>query len=400
MIIGFLVVGLPIHLLAQTFQVVDNEIIIGRIDSIYSATLDEYRHLWISVPESAENDKSRFPVVYVLDGNAHFYSLVGMIRQLSTSNGNTVLPEMIVVGITNTDRARDLTPSEVSYIPNSGGAEHFTTFLSDELIPYINSTYPTTSHRTLVGHSWGGLYVLNTLINHEELFASYISIDPTIRWNNLVFASKACQYVEKHKFDNRNLYLAMANRLPGNLDLNTVMDDTLKSSEHMRIMLQFSSTCENATGLNFESGFYENDNHTSVPLIATYDALRYLFQWYGFNEEILFDGSNRSAEELLDIITKHYENVADQFGYPFMPPERMIRRFGDITLSERKYEHALALYQMNIDSYPESARAYESMGDYYRSLDQDEKAKDFYLQSLEIEETSRVLSKLGSLESR
>ena len=84
----------------------DNRLSMGIIDSIYSPTLKEYRKLWIYTPDGYKRDnKLRFPVVYLLDGDGHFYSVAGMIQQLSEINGNTVCPEMIVVAILNTDRS-------------------------------------------------------------------------------------------------------------------------------------------------------------------------------------------------------------------------------------------------------------------------------------------------------
>ena len=72
----------------------DNRLSMGIIDSIYSPTLNEYRKLWIYTPDGYKRDKKLlFPVVYLLDGDGHFYSVAGMIQQLSEINGNTVCPE-------------------------------------------------------------------------------------------------------------------------------------------------------------------------------------------------------------------------------------------------------------------------------------------------------------------
>lgn len=54
----------------------------------------------------------RYPVLYLLDGDAHFHSVTGLIQILGTGvNGTYVVPEMIVVAIPNTDRMRDMTPT-------------------------------------------------------------------------------------------------------------------------------------------------------------------------------------------------------------------------------------------------------------------------------------------------
>lgn len=383
---------------AQTVGLNDGQIQIGSVDSIYSDILGEQRPFWVSVPRSAENSKRTYPVVYVLDGTAHFYSTVGMIHQLSVANGNTILPEMIVVGIPNVNRVRDLTPSQVPYMPSSGGAENFTNFIEKELIPFIESKYPVTPYRTLVGHSWGGLFVLNTLVYHTGIFDNYVAIDPSIRWDNLNFFNSATQKLQKGSFDKKSLHLSVANRLPKGLDLNTVMEDTLKSSEHMRTTLQFVKVCENTSGLEFDWKFYENDNHNGVPFIAMYGAFRYLFEWYNFDEEVLFrEGQNMTVDELMDMVINHFKNISDQFGYSFLPPEALINRYGDIVMYERWYEKARALYQLNIDNYPQSFRAYDAMGDLHRAQGDNNNAISFYRKSLEMEENVRVRRKLNNL---
>ena len=116
-----------------------NQIVIGHIDSLYSNILNESRKIWVHIPESARNltfSETKYPVVYLLDGPTHFYSVTGMIRQLSTSNMNTIVPEMIIVAIPNTDRGRDLTPTHVdidffsgdSIQYKSGGGNKFLDF--------------------------------------------------------------------------------------------------------------------------------------------------------------------------------------------------------------------------------------------------------------------------------
>jgi predicted alpha/beta superfamily hydrolase len=116
-----------------------------------------------------KDTSSRYPVVYLLDADAHFESVVGMIRQLSEINGNTNCPAMIVVAIPNTDRTRDLTPTHIvsdlpnmysNFSKNTGGGENFVAFMEKELMPHIDSVYPTQPYRLLIGHSFGGLTVI------------------------------------------------------------------------------------------------------------------------------------------------------------------------------------------------------------------------------------------------
>jgi predicted alpha/beta superfamily hydrolase len=97
---------------AYAQDVVGNAILLGHTDSIRSIILNEKRTFWVRLPAGANNPNNaglRYPVVYVLDGSEHFASVSGIIQYLSEANGNMICPDMIVVGINNTDRTRDLT---------------------------------------------------------------------------------------------------------------------------------------------------------------------------------------------------------------------------------------------------------------------------------------------------
>ena len=77
-----------------------NQISIGTIDSVSSKVLNEERKIWIHLPRSVQNigfSQQKYPVVYLLDGDAHFSSVVGMIEELSEINGNIYYKILIKV---------------------------------------------------------------------------------------------------------------------------------------------------------------------------------------------------------------------------------------------------------------------------------------------------------------
>lgn len=185
----------------------DNKITIGKVDSVYSNILGEQRKIWVYTPgiTTGDNGKGKqYPVLYLLDGDGHFASVAGLVQQLSQVNGNMVLPEMIIVAIPNTDRTRDLTPTHVvsdppmmdsTFSSHSGGGESFAAFIEKELMPHIDSLYPAAPYRLLVGHSFGGLTVMNMLTNHTKMFNAYIAIDPAcgmIKSDFWLLPNKSC----------------------------------------------------------------------------------------------------------------------------------------------------------------------------------------------------------------
>ncbi|MCL9806762.1 alpha/beta hydrolase-fold protein [Flavobacterium amniphilum] len=132
---------------------------VGSEKSMFSKILGEQRKVWIHVPNSNGGDKvvskERYPVIYLLDGNENFKTVVSITEHMSESG---LCPPMIVVGILHPDRLIDLTVGTDKELPDVvGGGEKFMSYVEKELIPYVNSTYPTTSYKTLIGHSLGGV---------------------------------------------------------------------------------------------------------------------------------------------------------------------------------------------------------------------------------------------------
>ena len=169
---------------------------IGSVDSLWSATLSEQRAYLVYTPPSYSDTTvtpQSYPVLYLLDGDAHFHSVSGLVQILGTGvNGTFAVPEMIVVAIPNTDRTRDLTPTHTTAgfdgeaapeFENSGGNPAFFTFLQEELIPHIESRFRTMPYRVFVGHSFGGITALNALYTIPETFDAYVAIDPSLWWD-------------------------------------------------------------------------------------------------------------------------------------------------------------------------------------------------------------------------
>lgn len=153
-------------------------------DSLYSHVLNEKRALQVILPKGYKpGSPNKYDVLYVLDGEtitpyaASTYSLL---------QGEEFLPELIIVGIPNMNldsRERDFTPTHVSGL--SGGADKFLAFLKNELIPYIEKTYPAKAGgNTLYGGSLAGLFVLYSFVTEPSLFKSYVAVDPSLWWDH------------------------------------------------------------------------------------------------------------------------------------------------------------------------------------------------------------------------
>jgi len=380
----------------------DNRLSIGIIDSIYSPTLKEYRKLWIYTPNGYKRDnKSRFPVVYLLDGDGHFYSVAGMIQQLSEINGNTVCPEMVVVAILNTDRSRDLTPTHVlngiyGRFETSGGAENFTGFIGKELMPYIETHYPVAPYRALIGHSFGGLFVINTLIHHTDMFNAYIAIDPSLWWDDQKLMKQGEAALRENRFTNKSLFFAIANTMNPGMDTMQVAHDTSVRTLHIRSNLLFAKYLDSCSGdgLRERWKYYNEDSHGSVPLIAEYDALHFLFDFY----RMPFQGNPDSLTA--SIVSDHYRSVSEKLGYTILPPENNVNNFGYNFMGKNLFEKAYDFFLLNIKNYPKSSNVYDSMGDWYVAEKENKKAMEYFEKALTLENNLDTRKKLEKLKAK
>ena len=373
-------------------QTKENSYVIGEYDSLYSNTLGEMRKILVSVPENSSElySKEIYPVVYLLDGEAHFHSVTGLIHQLSRANGNNILPKMIVVGIINTNRTRDLIPTyesvapylDSAYIITEGGGDNFTAFLKNELIPFMEAKYPTAPYRTFIGHSLGGLTVMNTFVNHRDMFDAYISIDPSLWKNDRKIMDEVKFELKKGNYFGKALYLSAANTLPAGVDTLSVQSKIDDNTIHIRTLIEFAKFIDfhPAEGLRFKWKYYSDDDHASVPLISEYDGLRFIFDYYKL--------PSLSDPELMDIkeLKDHFKMVSDIMGYTIYPPEFPVNRTGYYFLQREKFDKAYEFFNLNLESYPESFNVYDSMGDYYQEIGDKVNAAKYFTKALEINE--------------
>jgi hypothetical protein len=245
----------------------------------------------------------------------------------------------------------------------SGGGEAFTSFLEKELIPYVDSVYPVLPYRTLIGHSLGGLMVMNTLINHTEMFNAYIAIDPSMWWDDKKLLEQSAEVLGKKDFSGKTLCLAVANTMAQGMDTSAVLSDTTEGTEHIRAALELGRYLEKNTANNLKHSYkyYEDDSHGSVPLIAEYDAFRYIFSFY--RPDIDYTRMEDTTYIVDSVLNRYSEVLTENFGFPFPAPESFINMLAYNYMSIKMYDRAFKLFDMNIRNYPKSPNVYDSMGE-------------------------------------
>ena len=240
--------------------------------TINSSILQEDRTCLISLPASyneVSEQQKNYPVLILLDGYTFFKTTSGITHFMSSDrNRNYLMPETIIVAIENVNRERDFTVTKIkTKRPNSmGGGRDFLNFIEKELIPYVDDQYRTLPERILIGHSLGGLLTLNSYMEDKSLFDGYISIDPSIWWNEQMMTEKVDSISPESL--KKKLYIATANQGDSGYERNKKRHDFYynllygRSKEALKVKIEY----------------FDNEDHRSVPLIAIYHGLQYIFE--------------------------------------------------------------------------------------------------------------------------
>jgi predicted alpha/beta superfamily hydrolase len=123
---------------------------------------------------------------------------------------------VIIVGIPNTQRRRDLTgptrfKEDSAIAPKVGGSNAFRRFIAEELIPEIDRRYRTTPERSIIGESLAGLFIVETFLLTPQLFDRYIALDPSLWWDGGSLAAAAEGRLAGFDGRSRLIYLASSN---------------------------------------------------------------------------------------------------------------------------------------------------------------------------------------------
>lgn len=161
----------------------------GEVEQLDS--IKELQHRWfqihIALPKIKSDTQSVF---YTLDGNAFFPMILNLVS--ADIDMYDKLPLIVAIGH-DSPLAFDRVLRSYDYLPSvprdsiltqrvdeTGGADQFLDFITSQVLPFIAEQYGTPKKQLLFGHSFGGVFVLNTLFNQKGGFTHYASASPSL----------------------------------------------------------------------------------------------------------------------------------------------------------------------------------------------------------------------------
>ena len=301
---------------------------------INSAVLGEERTILVRVPAAYAGRDERFPVVYMTDAHPPQNAMMaGLVEQQAWGG---MMPEMIIVGIQNTNRTRDLTPTKTERA-GTGGGDKFLDFLEKEVIPLVEKNYRTQPFRIFAGHSLGGLFAVYAFTARPDLFNAYIAASPVLHWDDDFVIKRAEEAFKQNRDWNKRMFIGLGNE-----------------PDYVKGFNSFQNLLKKAKPKNFEYGFQEfpQESHGSVVLPAYYAGFRKIFE-----------GWTPPPSGTIADLENHYKGLSRRFGYEIKMPEAMVNQIGYAFLRGNNLEKAIEIFNKNVANYPNSANVYDSLAE-------------------------------------
>lgn len=161
------------------------------------------RDILVWLPPGYDRDTTRrYPVVYFHDGQNVFDGATSFIpgqewRADEAADGLIRahrIPPVILVGIPNTSARVDEYTWEYGGPRGGGKSPEYLRFMTEELLPWVNSHYRTLTgreHTAIVGSSLGGLVSLDGAMAYPDVFGLVGCVSPAVWWADTAIVTRA-----------------------------------------------------------------------------------------------------------------------------------------------------------------------------------------------------------------
>ena len=176
--------------------------------SIQSVSNGATYSIKVALPENYNPENQKYATMYLMDGEEIFSYVADNCKDISAGHSAS---NVLVVSISyGNDRTFDYTPTVTP--DGGGGAEKFSAFIQNELIPKMEKDYSadTSRHnRIILGHSFGGLLGSYMFTNHNEVFGNYILLSPSLWYDNEIILKLELEHRELNKTNSQLVFMGL-----------------------------------------------------------------------------------------------------------------------------------------------------------------------------------------------
>ncbi|WLH14993.1 alpha/beta hydrolase-fold protein [Pseudomonas hefeiensis] len=226
-----------------------------------SAQGRDYR-IMISLPEGDVPFTGGYPVIYLLDGNAYFPAFHAAKRAQDRLRGSI----LVAIGYPSDTpldfvrRAFDLSPPvpQERNNPPQGGQDLFLDFIEQRLMPRVNERFKVDQdQRSLVGHSFGGMFGVYALFTRPALFQHVVAVSPSLWWLDRYLLAPERAFTERAHAGQVDLTHSSLTLLLGERDMVQEIQDARALQLRLQALSQY--------GLRSDFQIEPGEDHMSVP---------------------------------------------------------------------------------------------------------------------------------------
>ena len=375
-------------------QISKEQNLVGTIFLIQSEVLNEEREIQIYLPDNYNKTTTKYPVLYVIDGQRYFLNGIAFQQNLTWQK---MVPDFIIVGIvTDSQKRRTLLYDESTL---------FIQFLEKELIPKIDREYRTLDERIYFVWEMAAGFGVQIMADIPLLFDGYLLASPTFISDDRLGNVK--KMLKSNLEQNVKIYASLGVVKGWAVESMSSLDSIFKQSSHKKI--------------EWEYNFSENENHYTTPLTTINEGLKFFFSDYGpirfyslkeFNDfggiSALKEHYNNRGDRYqikgdVHNDTKHYlliqsyrennfeffDELAKEFDGKIFIEEYYNRaswfnRFATFYLTNNKLTDAFEIFEMGLKKFPDASILHNGMGNYYKANGDVNKAKIKYNKAISI----------------
>lgn len=352
-------------LCAQSFAQVSYE-------TFESRQLNTSRDLKIKLPDDYDPESDlKHPVILVFDAEYLFEPVVG---QVSYQTYFDEMPQSIVVGVVqNKERFYDSYFDELTGLPVESG-NRFYNFISQELIPYIDTQYNTSKFKVAVGHDLMGNFINSFLFQDTPIFQAYINLSPDFKGSMNENLATRLEWLKNDVF----YYMATADN-----DIKPIRD-------RIRTTNTMLETLDNKN-LTYYFDELIGDSHYTLVSGALSKALDRIFELYKpIDDKELREKALVYEGTLDDYIVNRYKRIDDLFGVYKPISQTELEQLITVADKREDIESIYKIGKLANKLYPDSSFGTYYMAQYAEKSGKTKKAVKLYESALDLDEMAHI----------
>ncbi|BAO75813.1 alpha/beta hydrolase [Winogradskyella sp. PG-2] len=341
-------------------------------DEISSSYLNVERQLKIKLPKNYDpSSELKHPLIIVFDGDYLFEPVIGQVDFQTYFDD---MPSSIVVGVMQgNERNYDGYCDSVTGLPKESGLR-FHNFISQELIPFLDSKYNTSKFKVAVGHDLMGNFINSYLFKEDPLFKAYVCISPDLSGTVKDYLGKRLEFFKDDIF----YYMATSDKdLPGIRNTVLEADRQISKVKNQHLTYYFDD--------------FKNDTHYTLVTSAISKSFDKIFELYQpLREKELKEKVLTYGGTLDRYLVDRYERIEELFGIKKEITEEEIEKVVKIAEQRNDLESLEKIGKLAKKLDPNSLMGTYYLAQHAEKLGKTKKAKKLYESALTLNDVSHI----------